>query len=83
MRYTKENIQKILDANEGFMAETYYKSRNFEESNQYKIHDGKMYRRAVDETSWADSKYDEKTICDIEQTRRVLKRYEHKLNLDF
>ena len=37
IRFTKENIDKILIANEGFRDRTYYKSKNKEEENLYTI----------------------------------------------
>lgn len=82
MRFTKENIQKILNANEGFKCRTYYKDRNSETERIYSIEGGKMLIRSVGKTSWADSRYDETGVCDIEQTRRILKKNIDSLNLD-
>lgn len=82
MRFTKENIQKILAANEGFTAHTTYKSRNSEQDNYYSIEGGKMLIQSVGKTSWADSRYDRKGVCDIDQTRRILKKYIDRLNLN-
>lgn len=82
MRFTKDNIQKILKANEGFKDHTYYKDRNSEQENFYIIEGGKMVRRVVGKTSWADSRYDETGVCDIEQTRRILKKNIDRLKLD-
>ena len=82
MRFTKDTIAKILAKNEGIEATTSYTSRNFRETNHYKISDGKLLRRSTGKTSWADSRFDNTEICDLEQTRRFLKRFIYKLDLD-
>ena len=74
MRYTKEIIQKILESNNGYKAETSYTSRNLRYTNNYEIKDGKLYCNSQGKTSWADSHFDDYCECDIEQTRRFLKR---------
>lgn len=81
-RFTKDIIPKVLKANEGFEDRTYYNSRNKMEENIYTIKGGKMFKRSVGKTSWADSRYDETTECDLEQTRRVLRNNKNRLNLD-
>lgn len=73
MRYTKENIQKILDANDGYKKAKSYDSRNLKYTNYYEIKDGKLYCESVGKTSWADSRFDDHNVCDIDQTRRFLK----------
>lgn len=80
MRFTKENIQKILAANEGFKDHTYYKSRNSEEENFYSIVGGKLLKRSIGKTSWSDSHYDKTTVCDTDQARRILKNNQDRLN---
>ena len=82
MRFTRENIKKVLEKNEGFKDRTYYKSRNREEENLYTIIGGVLQKRSIGKTSFADSRYDETTECDLEQTRRFLRRNEHVLNLN-
>lgn len=82
VRFTKDVIQKVLDANEGFRDRTYYKGNNSEEENFYSIEGGKMLRRSVGKTSWSDSRYDNTSVCDIEQTRRILKKNQNRLNLN-
>ena len=82
MRLTKDVVQKILDKNEGEVFKTYYESRNLSLEKIYTIHDGKMTVRSVGDTSWADSDFDETEECDIVQTRRILKKFEDKLDLD-
>ncbi len=75
MRLTKDVIQKILDMNEGFMKTTRYVGKNFKEENHYLIKGGKLLIRSIGKTSWADSHFDNNTIADIEQTRRILKKF--------
>lgn len=81
MRFTKENIQKVLNANEGFKDCTYYKSRNREEENTYTIANGVLRKRSIGKTSFSDSRYDETSDCDLEQTRRFLRNHITRLNL--
>lgn len=73
MRYTKENIQKILDLNNGYKAVKSYHDRNLSYDNYYEIRDGKLFCRSDGKTSWADSHFDDRYECDIDQTRRFLK----------
>ena len=80
-RFTKENIQKTLELNEGFEDSTYYKGKNFTETNYYKIQDGKLYKRSQGKTSWADSRFDEAYVCDLDQTRRFLRERKDCLDL--
>lgn len=82
MRLTMENIQKILNKNEGFKSRTYYKSRNSEEENLYTIIGGVLEKRSIGKSSFDRSGYDETTICDLEQTRRFLKNNINALNLN-
>lgn len=80
MRLTKSNIQKILDKNEGYETWTHNSQKNFEESRKYSIHDGKLHIRAIGDTSWSDSDYDDEFIADPDQTHRFL--YKHLDELD-
>ena len=73
MRFTKDFIQQLLDANEGFTKTKYFSDRNSKETNHYLIEGGKLLKRSVGKTSWADSRYDKSIIADIDQTRRFLK----------
>lgn len=85
MRFTKDVIQKLLDLNEGFeksVPDTLGGSRNYSATNHYIIRSGKLFIRTVGKTAWADSKFDKTTIADIEQTRRVLKKFIDKLKTD-
>ena len=81
LRLTKENIQKILDMNEGFSKNTSHRSRNFDADYCYIIKGGKLIIERISETSWADSLNKVKEIADIEQTRRFINKYLHLLNL--
>lgn len=74
MRFTKDVIQKLLDTNEGFTKTTNFADRNIKETNHYLIKGGKLLIRSTGKTSWADSRYDNNTIADIDQTRRFLKK---------
>lgn len=82
MRFTRENVKKVLDRNEGFEDRTYYKSRNKEEENLYTIIGGVLRKRSIGKTSFSDSRYDKTIECDLEQTRRFLRRNFNVLNLD-
>lgn len=73
IRLTKENIQKVLDANEGFKARTHYKSKNKEEENLYTIVGGALQKRSVGKASFGGSQYDKTDVCDLEQTRRFIR----------
>jgi hypothetical protein len=43
------------------------------QTNHYLIKGGKLLVRSVGKTSWADSRFDNNTIANIDQTRRFLK----------
>jgi hypothetical protein len=74
MRLTKDVIQKLLDINEGFEKTTDFSDRNIKETNHYLIKGGKLLIRSIGKRSWSDSRYDNKTIADIDQTRRFLRK---------
>lgn len=82
MRLTKDVIQKLLDMNEGFEKTTNWSDRNFKETNHYLIKGGKLLIRSVGKTSWSDSRFDNSTIADIDQTRRFLKKVINALKTD-
>lgn len=82
VRLTKKNIQHILNENEGFKARTYYQGKNSEEENFYSIEGGRLLKRSVGKTSWSDSRYDKTTVCDMDQTRYILKKYRDRLNIN-
>lgn len=75
MRLTKDVVSTLLNLNEGFKDRTYYKSRNSEEENFYEIIGGKLKKRSVGKTSWADSRYDKTYDCDETQTRNFLRKH--------
>lgn len=74
MRYTKNVIQQLLDMNEGYTKTKNFVDRNLKETNHYLIKEGKLLIHSIGKTSWADSRYDNNTIADIDQTRRFLKK---------
>lgn len=82
MRLTKVVIQQILDQNDGFQKEVSFDSRNLRYTNHYRISGGQLYKRSVGKTSWADSHFDDEDICDVDQTRRFIKKYLNKLNIN-
>lgn len=82
MRLTKAVVQKLLDQNEGFSKTKSFSSRNFKCDNHYLIQGGKLLVREVGKTSWADSRFDDVRVADIEQTRRFLRDVLHLLKKD-
>lgn len=82
MRFTKDTIPKVLAANEGFKKRKYFSSKNSTYENFYEIKEGKLTKRSVGKTSWADSHYDDTTVCDYETTQRFLRENRDDLNLD-
>lgn len=81
MRFLKY-IQKLLDMNEGFAKTTNRKDRNFKQTNHYLIKGGKLLIRSVGKTSWSDSRFDNNTIADIDQTRKFLRKVIDKLKTE-
>lgn len=79
MRLTKDVVQKLLDLNEGFSRTKSYSSRNFKCDNHYLIQGGKLLVREVGKTSWADSRFDDAVVADIDRTRRFLRDHLHLL----
>ncbi|TMW71176.1 hypothetical protein [Alteribacter natronophilus] len=82
MRLTKDVIKQLLDINEGFAKTTNFVDRNFKETNHYLIKGGKLLIRSTGKTSWADSRFDNKTIADVDQTRRFLRKVIEELKTD-
>lgn len=82
MRLTKAVVQKLLDMNEGFSKTKSYSSRNFKCDYHYLIEGGKLLIREVGKTSWADSRFDDVRVADIDQTRRFLREVLHLLKKD-
>ena len=80
-RFTKENIEKTLKLNEGYTKSTYYKGKNFRETNNYRIHDGNLFVSSEGKTSWADSRFKNEYKCDQDQVRRFLRNNKDDLNL--
>lgn len=83
MRFTKENMQQLLDNNEGFTVSTYYEGADFRESRDYMISGGNLIVTANGKTSWAGSCYSDKYIygADDEETKRFLNKYINKLEI--
>lgn len=79
MRLTKEVIQKLLDLNEGFSRTKSYSGRNFKCDYHYLIKGGKLLVREIGKTSWADSRFDDAVVADIDRTRRFLRDHLHLL----
>ncbi len=75
MRLTKDVVNNILHENEGLKRSTSYSSRNFNQDCLYRIEDGVLKVRRTGKTSWADSRFDEDEICDMDQTRRFIRKY--------
>lgn len=82
MRLTKKVRQQILDQNDGFQARTSYSAKNFSETTDYTITNGTLHIRSRGKTSWADSRFDNETIADDEQTRQFISKNLYELNTD-
>lgn len=80
IRLTKNVIQRLLDQNEGYSDQTYYKGKNFREQRDYEIREGALHVRSRGRTSWADSDFDEQFLADDQQARRFLRNNLHALN---
>ena len=79
MRLTKDVVQKLLDLNEGFSRTKSYSGRNFKCDYHYLIKGGKLLVREIGKTSWADSRFDDAVVADIDRTRRFLRDHLHLL----
>jgi hypothetical protein len=79
MRLTKDVVQKLLDINEGFAKTTDFVDTNYKETIHYLIKGGELIIHSTGKTSWADSRFDNKTIANIDQTRRFLRKVIDKL----
>lgn len=82
MRITKDNMNKILENNDGFEDRTYYEGSNSREERFYSIKNGKLNIRAIGKSSWADSRYDKTWIADEEETHRFLYKHKDELNIE-
>lgn len=81
-RLTASVRKRILDENEGFTTRTYYEGKNFREERTYTISDGVLHIRAVGKTSWADSRFNNESIANDEETHRFLYKHQSEMNLD-
>lgn len=79
-RFTKEVIAKTLRLNEGFSDTTNYESKNFRESRNYKIKDGKLYCHSEGKAPF-EGRFTEDFECDIDTTRRFLRDRKSVLKL--
>lgn len=79
-RFTKKNIEETLKLNEGFTSTTNYESRNFRESRNYKIKDGKLFCHSEGKAPF-DGRFSQDFECDTETTRRFLRDRKNRLNL--
>lgn len=82
MRLTNKVRQQLLDQNQGFETTTHYSGKNLTEDRKYIVFGGELHIRAKGNGSWADSYYDEESVADEHQTRRLLSTYLHALNTD-
>ncbi|GAA3816327.1 hypothetical protein [Cellulomonas soli] len=82
MRLTKQIRQQLLVQNEGFETVTRSREKNFTENRQYRIEGGQLHVRATGQTSWADSRFDDRFIADDAQTHRFLYENLGRLNTE-
>lgn len=78
IRLTKENCQKLLELNEGFVANTKHNSKKGACKREYKITNGNLY---IHEAK-TDGSYDESWIATDEEVHRFLSKYLWKLSLN-
>lgn len=79
IRFTKENVKKVLANNDGFTDRTYHKEENFEEENLYTIKNGKLLMHSIEKGALGNSGYDSMTECDMDQTIKFLRERKNKL----
>ena len=79
IRFTKENVKKVLTNNDGFTDRTYHKDENFEEENLYTIKNGKLLMRSMKKGVIDDNGYESMTECDMDQTIKFLRDRKNKL----
>jgi hypothetical protein len=82
VRLTKSTKQRILEQNEGFSRRTYFDGTNSKEERIYTISGGALHIRAVGNTSWGDSRYDDVCVSTDEETHRFLYKHKLEMNLD-
>ena len=80
MRYTKEVIGKILNANEGKTIDTVQRGRNSKEYNTYLITGGKVIRKHSGRNQ--NGRYSSTAECDLTQIRNLIKSHEYELKTD-
>ena len=68
IRLTKSVRQQLLDQNDGYTDQTYYRGENFREQRDYEIRDGQLHVRSRGKTSWADSRFDGQFITGVTST---------------
>lgn len=78
IKLTKKNCQKLLELNEGFVANTKYNSKKGACKREYKITNGNLY---IHEAK-TDGSYDESWIATDEEVHRFLSKYLWKLSLN-
>lgn len=81
-RLTRDVRQRILDQNEGFTTNTFYKGKNSREERTYTVLGGKLHIHAVGKSSWADSHYNNEWTATDEETHRFLYEHQYEMNLD-
>ena len=82
IRFTKDIIPKVLEANEGFKKSVCYISGNCENEAVYTITGKQLVRESVGKTSCVGSMYDCIEVCDYKTTQRFLRNNIAELNLD-
>ena len=82
MRLTTNVRQHLLNQNEGYTTSTSYSGKNLTEDRTYEIQGGELHIRATGKTSRADSRYEEVSVADDEQTKRFLRSNLGALNTD-
>lgn len=79
IKLTKKNCQRLLELNEGFVANTNYNSKKGACKREYKITNGNLY---IHEAKISDELYEESWIATDEEVHRFLSKYLWKLSLN-
>lgn len=82
IRLTKANQQKLLDENNGFIAQTNYNSIRGSFHRSYKILDGKLIIHDTSNNTSTEKFFEKTWTATDEEVHRFLLKYLWKLSID-